>query len=850
MKNNPYKDALQKITVPPELLAKTQAEMRKAEPTTETVETAETADIPQAEKTSETPKTAKAPENPTPRFILYGALASAAVMVLTVGLALTLRGPGNLSETPTPPSDELVLIEVLRSESGEGETVALADLAAKLRNKYALEEQYEYTTPLENLAQEQELVFKLGIDPGEVVSAGDLDATDYDTPNYNDFVKIFIDRDFTVQASYRMNYYPDTMELVISPGGAARNPDLFGYGYWGYANQYYMVLYYDTQTGEKLAKPLVTVFTIGAPLDAPRIEFIKDENGVPRIRWEPVSGAAEYLVYVTYNESDMAGFQINITKDLTLTEYVFDGDELTLIGTNITFMNVFFVSPEGREIYVIAVDENGEYSMASNPIKLESIARYLPNFIAAEYASSAVVNTLDEIVDPYTYIRMCDRSSVIYPITFDIETAEIVDVTERFEMEQTTVVLCVVARVDGTLLKAEYFIRTWNEETLAEDLQRLYERIENNKLSAAGAIVKPTLATWTANSETPSNVSSAHGRGNSQLRITPDIPEVFASSALSEYLAINMLGNMADIDIAAFNEGFDVDYLLDAFYEAYYQNPLILGVAGLETVPGTTFVRVRYEQDQAELLGKQKEITTEVARIIAEIIEPGMSDIEKQIAINDYLCATAEYDYAALDNAVANDMVSDPAFRDAFTPYGVLIKRVGVCASYASAFKLLANAAGLDCIVVTGYLNGYLPHAWNRVRIDGEWLTLDVTNNDNPGLFNILFNLPDSAAAPILLEDDLYILDSRLGEFTATSGANEYYRLMGQFYSKHEIARELAAGFTANGSVALRTDYDLGESELRMILLEMATMIKDRKTLEKLQEATVLNAWGVIYVGE
>jgi hypothetical protein len=180
----------------------------------------------------------------------------------------------------------------------------------------------------------------------------------------------------------------------------------------------------------------------------------------------------------------------------------------------------------------------------------------------------------------------------------------------------------------------------------------------------------------------------------------------------------------------------------------------------------------------------------------------------------------------------------------------VLIKRVGVCASYASAFKLLADAAGLDCLVITGYLNGYLPHAWNRVRIGEEWLTLDVTNNSNPELYNALFNLPDSVAAPILLEDDLYILDSRFGEFTAESNDNEYYRLMGRFFSKGEIARELAAGFKANGSVALRTDYNVSESELRMILAEMIALVNDKATKDKLTEATVMNAWGVIYVGE
>ena len=60
-----------------------------------------------------------------------------------------------------------------------------------------------------------------------------------------------------------------------------------------------------------------------------------------------------------------------------------------------------------------------------------------------------------------------------------------------------------------------------------------------------------------------------------------------------------------------------------------------------------------------------------------------------------------------------------------------MINKVGVCASYASAFKLLADEAKLDAIVVTGYLDGEVPHAWNKVKIGNEWAIVDATNNDN-----------------------------------------------------------------------------------------------------------------------
>ena len=102
------------------------------------------------------------------------------------------------------------------------------------------------------------------------------------------------------------------------------------------------------------------------------------------------------------------------------------------------------------------------------------------------------------------------------------------------------------------------------------------------------------------------------------------------------------------------------------------------------------------------------------------------------------------------------------SFNDSFTPYGVLLNKTGVCSSYAGAFKLLAQQAGLECIVVTGNLDGELPHAWNKIKIDGEWRIVDSTNNDNELILNALLNLPDYAADKVLVEDERFVLDDKV----------------------------------------------------------------------------------------
>lgn len=66
-----------------------------------------------------------------------------------------------------------------------------------------------------------------------------------------------------------------------------------------------------------------------------------------------------------------------------------------------------------------------------------------------------------------------------------------------------------------------------------------------------------------------------------------------------------------------------------------------------------------------------------------------------------------------------------------------LKKRKAVCEGYSSLFKLLCEKSNLECIIISGSskssLNhiGEFPnksnHAWNAIRINGEWKLIDVT---------------------------------------------------------------------------------------------------------------------------
>ena len=133
----------------------------------------------------------------------------------------------------------------------------------------------------------------------------------------------------------------------------------------------------------------------------------------------------------------------------------------------------------------------------------------------------------------------------------------------------------------------------------------------------------------------------------------------------------------------------------------------------------------------------------------------------------------------------------------------------------------MADEAGLESIVVTGNLEGELPHAWNKIKIDGEWQIVDSTNNDNELIFNALLNLPDKAAGKVLVEDDRYVLDSKISDYQAPTDKMEYYRLQNKYFPKDQIADSLTEDLKKGNTAVLRTDYDLNDQQFNDIAMKV-----------------------------
>ena len=133
-------------------------------------------------------------------------------------------------------------------------------------------------------------------------------------------------------------------------------------------------------------------------------------------------------------------------------------------------------------------------------------------------------------------------------------------------------------------------------------------------------------------------------------------------------------------------------------------------------------------------------VAAQAQAAVDRLVEPGMTDWEKELAIHDYVAGRCEYPSAIDGENVQNVR-------------GFFEDGLCRCAGYVDTFRLLAQLAGLEVETIGGPTTrdaaGEKGHAWNLIRLDGLWYAVDVTWDDMLGgaseVEHAFFNLPYSA---------------------------------------------------------------------------------------------------------
>lgn len=107
-----------------------------------------------------------------------------------------------------------------------------------------------------------------------------------------------------------------------------------------------------------------------------------------------------------------------------------------------------------------------------------------------------------------------------------------------------------------------------------------------------------------------------------------------------------------------------------------------------------------------------------------------MSQYDKCVAINNYVCAVMTYGQPAPDPSISGPAALEQDGLKALQRGGI-----GVCGHYTDLYQTMCEAIGITCRRALGTANNGQAtgsHGWNEVVIDGKVYYVDSTWNDTP----------------------------------------------------------------------------------------------------------------------
>lgn len=188
--------------------------------------------------------------------------------------------------------------------------------------------------------------------------------------------------------------------------------------------------------------------------------------------------------------------------------------------------------------------------------------------------------------------------------------------------------------------------------------------------------------------------------------------------------------------------------------------------------------RGTYTVDLETAENRKNEIDAQVARILAGISSEA-NDYTKVKYVYDTLISETDYDLNAADNQ---------------NIYSIFVNHKTVCQGYAKATQYLLNCLGVETQLCLGRVESGEAHAWNLVKIDGNYYYVDTTWGD--ASYQTLNETGTSSAKPEISYDYLNVTSKDLFRTHSLDGivpmpecvsleAN-YYVVMGLYFQAYD----------------------------------------------------------------
>lgn len=246
----------------------------------------------------------------------------------------------------------------------------------------------------------------------------------------------------------------------------------------------------------------------------------------------------------------------------------------------------------------------------------------------------------------------------------------------------------------------------WEEAVQAININKVIEKIENINIEDVDrTATEKVLNTASTISDLQDTVQLQN-----QAQSAEELADVFYYhfSQWDTDFEIQYKGNTNNIEIL----------LKQAVEDASNRDQYILGHLGDR--------KIDYEYDNSHAIFKVKQayltnaeleryVDEQVDRILSRVNANAMSDFEKVKFVNDYI--------------VKNTVYSADTNLSPHSAAAVLKEHKGVCQGYALLALKMLRELGVETLYVVGEVNTG-PHAWNLVKVDGNWYHLDTTWND------------------------------------------------------------------------------------------------------------------------
>jgi hypothetical protein len=163
---------------------------------------------------------------------------------------------------------------------------------------------------------------------------------------------------------------------------------------------------------------------------------------------------------------------------------------------------------------------------------------------------------------------------------------------------------------------------------------------------------------------------------------------------------------------------------VDDFWKAYYavlaDHPELFWIGASAQVQSNAITNLvsGYEVETTVAPEERPAMKAALDQAAAECIaqtDETWSDYGRIKSVYEYIINTTEYNASAPDNQCVQS---------------ALLNHSSVCAGYAKAFQYILHRMGYFCTYITGSIKGGGDHAWNIVRIDGNYYHVDVTWGD------------------------------------------------------------------------------------------------------------------------